>query len=452
MKKNILSVLAVILIIGIGSCSSKSYREVMQVPEEKFYKGQYKEAAEMLKPLAAKEDRDQLLYMMEAGYMYHIAHDYKLSNFILLKAAQIAKLKPVSVTQQVAALLTNATATNYRGEDFEKVLIRMYTGINFLMLGDYDAARVEFKNVNIELGSIQVEGKARYKQNAMAKYLSAIAFEITADQDKRADDLNFSRVEYKQIKSLMPEFSMADRDIQRIDARMDSANTFDLPQGELVMIFQSGKTAIKKSRGGLLDNPDMNATINVQLKSISLQQGVTIAAVLIALKNAENPIPKFEKRSNLASYVRMVIDGRIHRTFMLENIEETAVKNMEDDYTMMKVQIAAGVITKVAVSIAAGFASQQIAKKLGAGGFSGIIGQVAGAGTAAALFSSMKPDLRCWHTIPANLQMGRVFLNPGSYNMDLQYMNNSDQVLLSQKFNIKIEKGKKTFFTARSLN
>jgi hypothetical protein len=85
-----------------------------------------------------KKDKNQLLYMMEAGYMFHAAKNYKTSNKILIEAGKIAKFKPVSVTKQAASFLTNESATNYRGEDFEKVLIHMYAGLNFLMKKNYD--------------------------------------------------------------------------------------------------------------------------------------------------------------------------------------------------------------------------------------------------------------------------------------------------------------------------
>ncbi len=454
MKKNISLAMALSFIIIITSCGGGggNYRQVMKIPEQKFYQGKYKEAANMLKPLAAKQDKDQLLYMMEAGYMFHIAGDYKLSNYILQKASAIAKLKPISISKQVKSLLTNQRATNYRGEDFEKVLIRMYSGINYLMLGNYDEARVEFKGLNEELAKIKVEGKAKYKQNIMAKYLTGIAFEAIADKLKDEEDLEFALIEYRQINRLMPRFRMAFGDTRRLDRRMDSNKKWDIKKGELILIFQSGRGAVKKSRGGLLESADMKANIHIHLSRISLKQGVTIAAILLALKNAENPIPKFVKRSNLAKYVKIIIDGKTYRTQMLENIEQTAIKNLEDDYVNLKAKLAASIVTKAAVSIAAGIAAKQIAKKMGAGAFSGLIGQVAGAGTGAALFSQMKPDLRCWHTLPANLQIGRVSLDPGKHRMELQYISRRNRVLKKENYTITIEKGKKIFFNVRTLN
>ena len=266
MKKSIVLTAAISLMVAFASCGSGlNYREVMKLPEQKFYAGQYKEAADMLKPYAAKEDKDQLLYLMEAGYMFHIAGDYKTSNFILNKAAVIAKLVPVSVSQQVATLLTNQTAANYRGEDFEKVLIKLYAGINFLMMKDYEKARVEFKGVTNELAAIMVEGKPKYKQNIFAKYLTAIAFECYADLDKTASDLQYAQVEYRQIQKLIPQFTNIGDDLGRIDSRLDSADPWNQDKGELVMLFQSGKSAIKQSRGKLLEG-DMKANIEVSLR------------------------------------------------------------------------------------------------------------------------------------------------------------------------------------------
>ena len=184
MKKTVRIISALLIVFAFVSCSSKNYNQEMKVSEDTFYKGKYLEAARLLLPNINKAGKDELLFMMECGLMLHAGEDYKTSNKVLLRAGSQANLLPISVTQQVASLLTNDTNTNYRGEDFEKVLIHVYLGINFLMLEEYDSARVEFMAVNNELSKIKSEnGEARYKQNLMAKYLTAIAFEIVGERD-----------------------------------------------------------------------------------------------------------------------------------------------------------------------------------------------------------------------------------------------------------------------------
>jgi len=466
MRKTYPFTLCLFLAVMISSCTSKDYRQVMKVPEQKFYQGKFLEAARMILPEVNKSGRDQLLFMMECGYMLHAGKDYKKSNKVLLPAGRLAKVVPISISKQAAALLTNQRKTNYRGEDFEKVLVHMYLGINFLMVGNSEDARVEFKKVNNELSKIKTEkGTARYKQNIMAKYLTAIAYEIIGDMENDDNDREFAYIEYKQIYQLNPGLQMVQRDLQRLSKKLDYTDDYDEwlakfgkkdsgteGTGELVMIFQSGRNAIKKSRGKLMSDPAMKNSIRVSLNSITLQQGVTIAAILTTLATAENPIPYFKKRSNRTRNVRISVDGRTYSTVRLEDIEGTAIQNLKDDYGRLKGKVAASIVVKAAASIAAGIAAKKLAersKKLG--GYSSLIGLAAGMGTGTALFSQMKPDLRCWHTLPANLQLSRVFLKPGKHRVKLDFIGYNNSVLSSKTVDVNIKKDKKSFINERAL-
>lgn len=463
MKKII--ILVFITAVSFYASCSKNYIEVINGTEKKFYAGQYIDAAKSLKPLAMKKDKDQLLYMMEAGYIFHIAKEYETSNSILIEASKIAKVKPVSITQQAGALLTNLSNTNYLGEDFEKVLIRMYAGINYLITGQYDSARVEFTAVNEELTKIREEnGKARYKQNIMAKYLTAIAYEISADIDRDMNDLEFAYIEYKQILSIAPSLTMVQDDLIRVSKKLNYMDdyaawtaqfkrTAAIPAdaGELIVIYQSGRGAIKVSRGKILSDNTMKAAIVASLATMPPQVGVSASAVMLAIGQIENPIPRFDKRSNMTSLLSVNSGKSVIKTTMLEDIENTAINNLKDDYGRLQKHVAAEIVVKTAASIAAGYAAKKTAEKLGAGQWSGVIGVVAGAGTGAALFSQMKPDLRCWHTLPANLQIARLFLPPGNYSITVNYLDPSSNVQSSKIIPVEVKKGSKTFINERTL-
>ncbi|HMB20452.1 MAG TPA: hypothetical protein VKQ10_05235, partial [Spirochaetota bacterium] len=85
------------------------------------------------------------------------------------------------------------------------------------------------------------------------------------------------------------------------------------------------------------------------------------------------------------------------------------------------------------------------------GGFAGIIGTAVGVGTGAGLVSQIKPDLRCWHTLPANLQLGRVFLPEGEYNVTIKLIDYNGKVDRTDKKKIIVKKGEKTFMNYRTL-
>ncbi len=458
---------ALALVIGFAACSA-DYTKVVAEPEKKFYMGQPVEAARAFIPHINKSGKDQLLFCMEAGLMLHTGDNYSKSNQVFAKAAKVLAGMSTSVTKQAASLFTNETATNYKGEDFERVLIHMYMGINYLMLNNPDSARVEFKKVNNELNRINKQSGKNYRQNIMAKYLTAIAYEMVGDIDKDEESWEFAYIEYKQINQLDPGLKMVYRDLQRMTKKLKYNDDYRkyvrqygkkdrLPYnaGELIVIYQAGRSAIKKSRGSLMSDRAMWSAINVSLNTRSLAAGLTIAAITASLKKAQHPIPYFGKRSNKINSLRIRIKNRtISNTTKLEDIETTAVKTLRDDYGRLYKKVAAGIVTKAVTAMAAGIAAKKIAAssdntylKL----FSGLIGAAAGAGTGAALISQIKPDLRCWHSLPANLQFDRVFLKPGKYELTLQFIGDNGTVVRTETDQIDIKKGKKSFVNYRTL-
>jgi uncharacterized protein len=467
MKKKVFISIFVSLALLTVACGSANYNLVMKEPELMFYKGEFKPAAQKLLPFVNKVgDKDRLVFLMECGLMLQAAQDYESSTKVLLEAGSVADKITTSISQQAGSLFLNETVTNYKGEDFERVLVHMYLGINFLFLKKPSEARVEFKKVNDLLRDLNVTTGKAYKQNLMAKYLTAIAFEVIAAEENDEHDWEFAYVEYKQIYELSPRLAIVYRDLQRLAKKLDDKDDYNswigkfgkqdnisADAGELVMIYQAGRSAVKASRGPLLSDQSMKVGIDVALRGMKPIAGVSTAAILVALKVAQNPIPVFVKRKNAIQYLMINVNGKdVARTYMLEDIENTAVKNLEDDYTRLVTKVAAGIVVKAATALAAGYAAKALAersKKLG--GFAGIIGAVAGSAVGAGLLANIKPDLRCWHTLPANLQLSRVFLPPGQYNITIKFIDNAGMVERTTTHLIQIDKGKKTFFNFRTL-
>lgn len=459
------SLVVVMLLAGITACASFDHSKKISEAEKLFYSGKYMEAARKLLPAVNKKSKDQLLFMMECGLMLQVAGDYENSNMVLKEAAKIADQITISVSKQAASLLLSEEATNYNGEDFERVLIHMYIGINYLMLNKPDEARVSFKKVNDVLRDINVTTGKSYKQNLMAKYLTAIAFEQTAELDNDMHDREFAYIEYKQIYELNPGLAMVYRDLQRLSRQLGDTDEYNqwiqrfgkrdtMPPnaGELIVIFQSGKGAIKKSRGPLLSDKAMKASIHVTLNGMSLAQGVTIAGVMLALNQAENPIPQFVKRNNIIDHMLINVNGRdVDRTTMLEDVAATARRNLEDDYGRIYAKVAAGIAVKTAAAVASGIAAKKIAEEFKqTGGYAGLIGAVVGTGVGLTLVSQIKPDLRSWHTLPENFQLSRVFLPEGKHEVTFKFINNNGAIHKTDTISVEIKKAKKTYALYRT--
>ena len=277
-------------------------------------------------------------------------------------------------------------------------------------------------------------------------------------------DLDFAYIEYKQVYELDPNLTIVRDDLLRLSKRLGYDDDFqdwkkkfgkgygdDTKNGELVTIFQSGRGPIKISRGNLLKDSDMGPAIRIAVSTGNLGAGVTVAAIYATLRNAENPIPRFQKRTNKVDKVKVEAGGKTLNTTLLENVEDTAVRNLEDDYGYLHKRVAAAIVTKVAASIAAGIVAKKVAEQFKkTRGAAGLIGTLAGAGTGAALFSQMKPDLRCWHTLPAGFQLGRMKMKPGPYKLKFMMMSGGGIVESVEK-EVEIKKGEKTLVNLRTL-
>jgi hypothetical protein len=459
MKRKIFAVGFSSLLLLLTVCSH-DYNQVMKQSEDAFYKGRYLEAARLLLPGANSSGRDQLLFMMEAGMMLHSGGDFKKSVSVMTEAGKLADEMAVSISRGAAALVLNETMTNYRGEDHERVMIHMVLGLNRLMLNDGDKARVDFKKVNDMLRALVQEGGRAYKQNVMAKYLTAIAFEISADADNDEHDREFAYIEYKQVQQLagrLPSSTLTSSGSRRrwkrtrsfpsgSEWRKELSRSMPKDAGSLWSSSKRGQGPIKVSRGPLMSDQAMASGIRTAIAGLRGEQAAAAVAIMAALNKAQNPIPKFVKRPNRVQYCEIEINNRKYgRTYLMEDVESTAVQNLEEQYGRIVGKTAAGIVTKAAVSIVAGLAAKKLAEQSDRlRGFSGIIGTVVGAGTGAALISQIQPDLRCWHTLPANFQLGRMFLPPGDHQVAINLIDRWGIVERLER-TIKIEKIKGAF-------
>ena len=144
-------------------------------------------------------------------------------------------------------------------------------------------------------------------------------------------------------------------------------------------------------------------------------------------------------------------------TKVYNDYSETAITNFNENYTSLVTKNVASIATKVAVAgiaaYAAGKAAEKQAKDRGGngGGLIGlIVGIAAGAIAGAGVSATIKPDLRCWRTLPSNFQIRRIFLEPGTYNFE--FKSNTSRAMGEKNFSkISVDAGKLVVINFRSL-
>jgi tetratricopeptide (TPR) repeat protein len=454
----------------LGSCAA-NYKSIIRDTEKLYYSGNYKEAIPKIRTLATEADsKDQLLYLMEAGMIFHTQGDYESSNKAFKEAEGIADTIKTSVTKTGLSFLLSDNESNFKGEDFERVLIKFYIALNFIFLGDYDTAKIYFRRLDVELREMKfTEGK--YKQNLCARYLDGILSETLGRY-------NDARVQYKNIYNIDPSFNSINGDryvlaVKENDARdmaslsefkrlVDSLDRnmnpvpYEKTMGEVIIINQAGKAATKESRGKILDDELFAGTLRaaIQTAVVSKGSGVTASGVIAGMSMAENPIPIYEERDPESAKPRSVlVNGKkIGSTIIYNNYSETAIQSFNENYTSIIAKNATSIAIKM---VTAAVAAEAASRTLSAGKkkteqqqlIDGIIRLAAGAAAGYAVSQTVAPDLRSWRLLPSNYQIKRLYLKPGDYTIELPGAKLPDG---NSKAKVTVESGQPVFLNFRS--
>lgn len=354
-----------------------------------FMSGRYEEAAQKLEAgikSQGEKGRDILLYLLDYGLTLHAAGKFDESNRIFLQADKMAEIKDyTSLAAEGSSLVTSENIKDYKAEDFENVLINTYLAMNFALLGDHENALVEARRVNRKLYLMVNEGARKYKQNAFARYLSAVIYEA----DKNWND---AYIDYKKTWELDPGFPGLGRDLWRL------------------AYFNGMREEMERwDREFKLTRDDHEAA-----RALDPRKGKS--EIIVLFENGYSPekephpnfrtIPKFYPRFNPVTNAKVELNGKvIAETAKLHDIEATAIQNLDDKYAGIIAKKVAGMVAKEVVA-------DQVERRTGS--------EVAGAVTRMILYSIDQADLRSWKLLPKDLQIARIPVDPGTYTVRLQ--------------------------------
>jgi|JI9StandDraft_2_1071091.scaffolds.fasta_scaffold04125_2 hypothetical protein len=465
------------LFVLFSYCAT-NYIEKISKAENAFYAEDYDTAIPSVRELAKEASaKDELLYLMEAGTIFHTKGDYATSNKVFKDAEAIADQIQTSMTKEGLAFLLSDNESNFKGESFERVLIKLYMAINYLMIGEVDSAKRYFKKVDFELRDMKTTD-SKYKQNAFARYIDAVVSE-------QLNSYNDARVSYKNIMDIAPDNKdiLADRYVLAVKEK-DTRDQAKYAEGqnylkaynknlqpiaynpnlaEVLIINQAGKTATKESKGKLINEPVIQQAlykaVEVAMRNMDTK-GASVTTVMAMISNAENPIPEYKKRDEQkANPIDIYANGiKLTNTKVYNDYSETAIANFNENYTSLVTKNVASIATKVAAAGVAAYAASKAAEQQAKekGGESGgsivglIVGIAAGAIAGAGVSATIKPDLRCWRTLPSNFQVRRIFLEPGTY--DFEFKSNTSRAMGGKNFSkISVDSGKLVVINFRSL-
>ena len=453
------------------SCSSNYGRYAksshISQTEKLFLNKEFDKAISILrKKINQTSKKDRLLYLMEAGSIFHSIGLWEESNLALLEADDIAERTYKSISQNIKGYFLNDSAKNYYPEVFERILIKLYIAMNFIFLDEREKALKYFQKIEIEQREIRDDDTINYQQNLFARYLYAVLAESLGYYNEarvQYNNLLLSGYQEDLIKASLFHLAKKEEDEEGVleyqpfgeDLTLFNAQMEILPftnliltndYGELVVIYEYGLAPYKKGRGKIGEDRDFASFLNTSyLLSIVTknQLAVNSSVLLTFIKNSENPIPIYEKREDPfdGTKLNFSLNGRSFSTEVVDDYEKTVIRNYNENYPKYVNKNVFTILSKVITSLAAGAAVSLATENRLLGLLTNIFGSIA-------ISASIKPDLRSWNLAYKNLQMKRIFLKPGIYQITSVGKN---QTRYLSKFDreITIEKDKTSFLKVR---
>lgn len=360
-----------------------------------------------IKACVGKPGCDDLLWTLQSASMERMQKRYEKSNSFFDSAESMMKyhdLRNTSADILVAAAL-NDNAVAYGGSSYDSIMVNVYKGLNFMKLGQWGLARVEFNRAlerqrrareefseeigkledkirkgkneqsgwaksfeNPELQKIIRNNYSNFEQfklypdfvNPFATYMAGV-FESSQGQYSKALDL------MKETCGMVPENSYAAREFNLLSEIFGCSSAKAARLGRIWVIFENGLCPIKKEIR--LDLPLFVASEKVYYFGIAL--------------------PKLEKRGKAARSLTVLAGGENYVTETLADMDSVIRTEFDKRFKF----ILAREIISASAKAAAQYAIQKNENS-----------------TLAALmavysFATTSADVRIWSALPSDFQV-----------------------------------------------
>ena len=421
------------LLLFLVSCgpSTQFYKDVDVYAAE----GKYDQAIEEVrKNEKGYGDKSTVLFKLDLGALYHYAGETDSSNKYLSAAEkEIEDLYTESVSLKVLSFILNDNVLPYDGEDFERVFVNVLLALNYASKGMDEDALVEARKVDLKLKeySRHYDGKNKYQEDAFIRYVAGVLYENEGEVNDAFISYKKSFETYqtfeKEYGTPAPFFLVDDLLRTATSLSFDEeAATYgelggvlppDKGMGSVLVVTYVGKGPIKVEERPTVSIPDSSGTLHT---------------FQIAL-------PKFVRRQNISrTYTITVIsnsDTMQNRTVLAEDINAIAEKSLADRLTLIYLKSGGRALVKF-------LAAEKAKKDIKKDGDDKIKNFLSSLAIDLVVGASEQADTRTWRTLPAGIQLSRMWLRPGAYSFSV---NSSDGGYTLRNLSVDVRAGKTAF-------
>ena len=422
--------------LGVGGCAT--YSSSFGVIERDLAMRQYDAALQGIEK-QSKFQNDRVLTLLNKGMVLRMKRDFAGSNHALEAAkGEMERLYAASVSENALSFIVNDATVSYAGDGYEQVLVHLYMAFNYLELNQPNEARVEALQVDAKLHEIGEKiPDSKFTEDAFSRYLTGIIYE---ERGEWSDAMIAYRKAYEAYKKYQSSYgfampAMLKHDLLRLAQRQGLsdelaqykkefgiARSLDKgdadTQGELIFVLNNGLAPIKREKAANLLDPVSGVIFRIAL-------------------------PYYESRPNNVMSARITVAGKQVSTELMEDVDAIARQSLDARMAAITARSLARAVAKYSANKTA----QQRALNRNNEN-DALVGMLGALAVQVAAVATERADTRSWLTLPANIQLARLPLPPGSYTAKVELLGVSGQIVASSEYpQVVVSRARKTYLT-----
>jgi hypothetical protein len=452
---------ALFLLLLLASCAS--YYDRSQELMRAVYTNNLESAQRILDDDVKweKKEKNVLLFYLNKGTVLWMAGKNVESNIYFQKADLFVEDYNKKVGDAVLTMLVNANLTTYHGENFEQIMLHYYGALNYLQLGNLDAALVEGKRMLQKMQRITDSYKRenKYKRDAFAHNLLGMIYDARKEYNDAFIAYKNAYEVYKedylpQLQTPIP--NQLKLDLLRtayLTGFYDEVRYFEKefnfsyakPEGngknksEVLVLWNNGLGPVK-------DQLSITISIipysNGWVQFINHEMGISIPFYvgeqdqkdLLDMRFFRLALPKYVSRLPYYESAKVKVRDQEYGFSLAQDINAIAYKSLQD--RMLK-ELSVGLL-RVALKQLAAYKLRQNK-------------DTQGAAFAASIYSvaSEQADTRNWQLLPHSIAYTRISLDSGEQKLDFEAYHASDKKV-NKELVVKLKQNETKFVTIQT--
>ena len=373
-------------------------------------------------------DSDKLLYLLNKAMLQRMQNDFSGSNQTMEQAKLVVdSYSAISIREHSTSFIYNDTSLAYSGTPLDQVMLHTYAALNYLELNRIDEARVEILQTDLRLRQLMDNApNSALSVDPFSQYLAGMVYEDLGEYSDamiayrkalhayQSHNNNLYRVNvpealkfdlihtarriglHNESRQLIKKFNFKEAELS---VRSDQ-------DGEVVLLLHNGLAPVKREKSVGLIDPGSGQLIRVSL-------------------------PYYLNRPKPGVTAQLKADDFVANSEVVEQIDAI-------DHETLKAYMPAITARALARAVVKYQAAREAGKQ---NGWAGLLVNLAG-------FATERADTRSWLTLPAEIQVARLRLKPGQYDISFSLLDNNNLVAKTvQLGNIVVLPGKRRYIS-----